>query len=323
MQSERWPVRGEFRISRSTITENQTMTVEINEGEFCGRGECEPHESDSSVVAHAMHTVQALQSEIAAGMGTQELQRRLPSCPARNAIDCALWDLEAKLRGNRVWELLRQPMQDSFETAYTLSIDSPERLAARAKQFAAHHLLKIKLGGSDIDDLACVRAVREARPDARLIVDANGAWTLERLRELAPMMSALGVELIEQPLDPAADDDLRGYSGPVALCADESCIDRASLPQVVGKYQFVNIKLDKTGGLTEALALASAARAADLRIMVGCMVGTSLAMAPATLIAQFAEFVDLDGPILLERDRSPSITYREGRIFLPPRDLWG
>jgi len=323
VQSERWPLRGEFRISRESFTYSIMVTVEIHDGEHVGRGECEPHESDLTAIGPVMASICALEHDLERGLTREQLATRLPAGPARNAIDCALWDLEAKRSGKRVWELAQVATREQVETAFTVGIDSPEAMAAKAVEFAQARLIKIKLGGQDSVDLERVRAIRQARPDARLIVDANGGWTLPRLAQLAPELAQLQVKLIEQPLPPGQDDGLEGYRSPVPLCADESCLDRGSLPHVRGRYQYINIKLDKTGGLTEALALARAAQADGIGVMVGCMVGTSLAMGPAMLIAQLAEFVDLDGPVLLAEDRPAGLVYESGQVSLPRRELWG
>ena len=248
----------------------------------------------------------------------------LPAGPARNALDCALWDLMAKRSGQRAWELAGVALSAPVLTAYSIGIDAPDAMAALARERSEHRLLKLKLGdASGETDFARVQAVRAARPDARLIVDANGAWSLARLQTLAPQLAVLSVEMIEQPLPVGHDDALNDYTSPIPLCADESCLDRASLPSLIGRYQAINIKLDKTGGLTEALALKRAARAHGLKIMVGCMVGTSLAMAPALIVAYDADWVDLDGPLLLANDRYPGLVYDDGMIAPPPRELWG
>lgn len=323
LQAERWPIRGQFRISRDTFTHSQMIVVEISDGQHTGRGECEPHESDPAAVEAAMQSIRALEKHITRGLTRETLAQLMPACPARNALDCALWDLEAKQAGRRAWELIGLPVRESSETAFTLGIDTAEAMAQKATRYANWRLLKIKLGGHDDTDLDRVRAIRHARPDARLIVDANGGWTIERLREMAAALKLLGCELIEQPLPRDADDALKYYRSPVPLCADESCLDRSSLAHVIPRYQYINIKLDKTGGLTEAFALVRSAQAAGVGVMVGCMVGTSLAMAPATLIAQHAQFIDLDGPLLLDKDREPGIAYDNGRILLPQRELWG
>ncbi len=240
---------------------------------------------------------------------------------ARNALDCALWDLEAKLAGRRVWQLAGLPEPGPEVTAYTLSLDAPEAMRAAAARNAHRPLLKIKLGGEG--DLARLEAVREGAPGARIIVDANEGWTPEMYTALAPELLRLGVGLVEQPLPAGADAALSEMARPLPVCADESCHDRASLAGLPGRYDMVNIKLDKTGGLTEALALRDAARVAGLGVMVGCMVGTSLAMAPAVLVAQGAAVTDLDGPLLLARDRVPGLRYDERGVHPAAPELWG
>jgi len=240
---------------------------------------------------------------------------------ARNALDVALWDLEAKRSGSSVWALAGIAEPHPVVTAYTLSVDTPERMAAAAREEAHRPLLKLKLTGAG--DLERVRAVRAGAPQATLIVDANEAWTLDHLRDYAPALAALGVALIEQPLPAGQDAALAGLPRPVPLCADESCHTSADLAALAGRYDYVNIKLDKTGGLTEGLRLLHAARAQGFKIMVGCMIGSSLAMAPAMLLAQDAEFVDLDAPLLLARDRQPGLRYEGSTVYPPKPNLWG
>jgi len=245
----------------------------------------------------------------------------MPAGGARNAVDCALWDLEAKRTGKRVWDLAGFASVRPITTDHTIGIDTPEVMAQIGAALHRYPVLKLKLCGQD--DLDRVLAVRAARPDAILIVDANQAWTERDLEELAPKFAQIGVKLIEQPLPAGKDDALLNYAHPVPLCADESCQTTESLPGLVGKYQYVNIKLDKTGGLTEALRLASEAARQHFKLMVGCMGGSSLSMAPGFVIAQLCEFVDLDGPLLAARDVSPSIQYDGGRMYPPERALWG
>ena len=242
---------------------------------------------------------------------------------ARNGLDCALIDLEAKISGRRAFELLGLPAPVPVKTAFTLSLDSPENMGKAAMDASGkgYGLLKLKIAGGG--DLARVEAVRAAAPAARLIVDANEGWTPDDLTNLAPALARLGVALIEQPLRADADDALIGFHSPVPLCADESCHTRADLPRLAGRYSHINIKLDKAGGLTEAVALARAARDLGLKLMVGCMVSTSLAMAPASLIAGLAEFTDLDGPLLLAEDRDPAMRYERDLLYPPGPDLWG
>lgn len=249
------------------------------------------------------------------------LQDLLPPGAARNAVDCALWDLEAKQAGRRVWEMIAAPAPLPEITAYTLSLDTPAAMRKQAARHAHRPLLKIKLGTPD--DMPRLEAVRAGAPDARIIVDANEGWTAEVYSDLAPHLVRLGVALVEQPVPAGEDDVLLGMARPVPVCADESCHDRGSLPALKGKYDVINIKLDKTGGLTEALALRSEGEALGYRIMVGCMVGSSLAMAPATLVAQGAWITDLDGPLLLAKDRPVPLKYDEQGVYPPDRELWG
>jgi L-alanine-DL-glutamate epimerase-like enolase superfamily enzyme len=322
---ETWPVAGVFRISRGAVTSVEVVVVEVEDEGLVGRGEGCPESRYREGTEGCLEQLESVRAHAEAGLDRDELQDLLPAGAARNALDCALWDLEAKRRDAPAWRVAGLRGMQELVTAYTISLDRPETMGQRAGEAADRPLLKLKLGGEGgaPADVARVAAVRQAAPSARLIVDANEAWTIDQLREVAPRLAELGVELIEQPLPSSADDVLEGYQGAVPLCADESCRDRTSLPGVRGRYQFVNIKLDKTGGLTEALALASAAQAADLRLMVGCMLGTSLAMAPAALIGQRCEFVDLDGPLLLAEDRVPCIRYDRGVMLPAPRELWG
>ncbi|MBF0392955.1 MAG: dipeptide epimerase, partial [Alphaproteobacteria bacterium] len=249
-------------------------------------------------------------------------QRLLPAGAARNALDCAFWDLEAKRRGRRVWELAGLPPPGPVTTAFTLGIDAPAAMAEAARAVSTLPLLKLKMAGDEFD-LDRVKAVRDGAPSARLVVDANEAWDIDRLRQLAPPLAALGVELIEQPLPAAADGPLAGFASPVPLCADESCHDAASLAGLGGRYRMVNVKLDKTGGLTEAFRVRRLAAQAGLGVMVGCMVSTSLAIAPAMLIAQGAAVADLDGPLLLDRDREGGLAFSGALIQPPEQGLWG
>ncbi|MFJ5265591.1 N-acetyl-D-Glu racemase DgcA [Streptomyces sp. NPDC088387] len=305
---EDFPIQGVFRISRGEKTVAQVVTVAISQDGVTGRGEGVPYARYGESVASVCAQIEETRALVEAGMSVGELQSALPAGAARNALDCALWDLTARSTGEGIAALagLPAPLRPVV-TAYTLSLDTPERMEAEARRHAALPVLKVKLGGAG--DLERVEAVRAAAPSARLIADANESWTPEQLRELAPPLRDLGVELIEQPL-PAADDGfLTSYKSPVPLAADESCRDLATLKDVVGKYAFATIKLDKTGGLTEALRLESAARIAGLKTMTGCMVATSLSMAPGVVLAQRTDVVHLDGPLLLARDRDPSLCY--------------
>ena len=318
---ESWPLAGRFAISRGSRTSSETVLVEIGQAGRIGRGECSPYPRYGESVDGVMAAIEALRGRIEAGLGREELQRLLPAGAARNAVDCALWDLEAKLSGRPVWQLAGLSKPRPITTAYTLSLDTAENMGIAARANASRPLLKLKLAGPA--DLDRVRAVHDNAPNARLIVDANEAWTPEIFADLSPRLKPLGVELIEQPFPQSADTPLERLARPVTVCADESCHDRASLSHIAGCYDAVNIKLDKTGGLTEALALKEAARGAGYKLMVGCMLGTSLAMAPALLVAEDAEIVDLDGPLLLARDRAPGLLYTGSEIAPAEAELWG
>jgi L-alanine-DL-glutamate epimerase-like enolase superfamily enzyme len=249
------------------------------------------------------------------------LQALLPAGAARNAVDLAFWDLESKLSGKRHWELAGLPAPQPVTTAYTLSLDTVEVMGRKAAENATRPLLKLKLAGPE--DLDRVAAVRRNAPKARIVVDANEGWTAAQYSALAPMLMELGVEMIEQPLPAGDDAALAGIERPVPVCADESCHDTATLAGLAGRYDMVNIKLDKTGGLTEALKLKAAAEAQGFGIMVGCMLATSLAMAPGVLLAQGVPVVDLDGPLLLAEDRDPALRIEDSLVWPPDAALWG
>jgi len=319
--TEIFPIAGEFAISRGAKTEARTVVVSIRQGASKGQGECVPYARYGETIESVSQTIGELQGEIEAGLTREALQVRLPAGAARNALDCALWDLEAKKKETPVWFLagLREPKP--AVTAFTISLASPNAMAEAAAKEKARPLLKVKLGRAHA--LECAKAVRKAAPDATLIVDANEAWDMAMLAALAPELHALGVALIEQPLPAGEDRALEDYVSPVPLCADESVHDTRSLDALPKGYAAINIKLDKTGGLTEALKLAEAARARNLDIMVGCMVASSLAMAPAFLLARGARFVDLDGPLMLAIDRKPAIRYEDSLMYPPPPMLWG
>lgn len=319
--SESWPIAGSFRISRGVKTSADIVHVTITENGKTGHGECVPYprygESQRSVIAE----ISATRKFIEDGITREGLLTIMPPGAARNAVDCALWDLEAKLTGRSVAALANVAEPGLTITAYTLSLDTPEKMGIAAKAQAHRPLIKLKLAGEQ--DVERVTAVRSNAPKARLIVDANEAWTPQMVEDFSPRLADLGVELIEQPLPAGEDDILAELDRPVPLCADESAHDTATLDDVARLYDFINIKLDKTGGLTEALLLAEAARGFGLGVMVGCMLGTSLGMAPAMLLGSFARFVDLDGPLLLARDRDEGIHF-DGSIMHPPSPaLWG
>jgi len=306
-----------FTISRGSRTEAQVLTVRVSAGGATGRGECVPYARYDETLDSVAVRVEGLPAEL----NRAALHDLLPAGAARNAVDCALWDLEAKQAGKRVWDLAGLPAPGPEVTAYTLSLDAPEAMRAQAAANAHRPLLKIKLGTPD--DMPRLEAVRAGAPEAKIIVDANEGWSADVYADLAPHLARLGVALVEQPLPAGGDDALRGMDRPVPVCADESCHDRASLPALAGKYDVVNIKLDKTGGLTEALALRDAARARGFGIMVGCMVGSSLAMAPAVLVAQGAMVTDLDGPLLLAEDRENALKFDSAGVHPPEAALWG
>jgi L-Ala-D/L-Glu epimerase len=318
---ERWPIEGRFTISRGSKHEAIVVVATVGNGRYSGRGECVPYARYGESVESVVRAIEGCAPPLAQGLDREGLSALLPPGAARNALDCALWDLEAKASGRSAAKLAGLPPLHAVVTALTVSLGSPEEMASRARHVAHHPLLKLKLGGEG--DRERLAAIREAVPDARLIADANEAWRPRDVEFLLTAARAAGVELVEQPLPAGEDELLQRIVRAVPVCADESVHDRASLGTISSRYDAVNIKLDKTGGLTEALATAAAARELGLKIMVGCMVATSLAMAPALLVAQGADWVDLDGPLLLARDRTPGLTYRSGEVLPPPRELWG
>jgi L-alanine-DL-glutamate epimerase-like enolase superfamily enzyme len=316
-----WEFATPFRIAYRVRTHAQTVQVTLEEEGHVGRGEALGVSYHAETVATLLEQLGEVQSDLRRGVSRTDLQKLLPAGGARNAVDCALWDLEAKRAGRRAWELADMPTVRPVTTAYTLGLDTAERMAQAAASSRPYSLLKMKLGGAG--DVERVAAVREARPDAELIVDANQAWNEGQLREFTARFAVLGVKLIEQPLPVGEDDCLTAFESPVPLCADESCQTTESLAALQGKYQYINIKLDKTGGLTEALRLARAAHAGGFRLMVGCMAGSSLSMAPAFIVGQLCEFVDLDGPLLTTADLPNGIRYEGSRMFPPERSFWG
>ncbi len=304
-----------FTISRGSRTEAQVLTVDVEGLGARGVGECVPY-------ARYGETLDSVVAQIEGFDGAwPDLPDALPAGAARNALDCAFWDHAAKRAGKRAWDLLGLPAPKPEITAYTLSLDTPEAMEAQAAKNAHRPLLKIKLGTPD--DMPRLEAVRRGAPDAPIIVDANEGWTAEVYTDLAPHLIRLGVQMVEQPLPAGEDDMLAEIDRPLPVCADESCHDRASLPACKGKYDMVNIKLDKTGGLTEALALKRQAIAEGYGVMVGCMVGSSLAMAPATILAQGVAFTDLDGPLLLAEDRDEPLKFDAAGVHAPAAALWG
>ncbi len=319
---ETWPLVEPFIIARGAKTQACVVTVTLRQhasdgGVVEGRGECVPYARYGETPEATLAAIEAT----GAPTSHADLLRKLPAGAARNALDCALFDLEAKLAGVPIAVLLKRPQPGARETCFTLSLDTPDAMAAAAHRAGNLSLLKLKLGG--VGDEARMRAVRAARPDARLVGDANEAWTVDLLHPLLTVAADCGFETIEQPLPAGDDAALAQRPRAVPVCADESAHVTADIAALAGRYDAVNIKLDKAGGLTEALAMADAARASGLDIMAGSMVSTSLGVAPALLIAQYARWIDLDGPLLLARDRDPRITIRDGIIEPPARALWG
>jgi len=318
---EAWPLAKPFAISRGVKTAADVVVCTIAAGGHVGRGECVPYTRYGETVESVIAAINSALPAVKRGATRAEIAGLLPPGAARNAIDCALWDLEAKQSGISVRERSGLAEPQPATSAYTISLGLPEVMGAAAHEARHRPLLKLKLGA--VSPVACVEAVRKAAPDSRLIADANEGWTAERLRHIAPDLVALGVELVEQPVQAGDEHQLEGWNSPLLLCADESFHTAADIAALPPLYGAVNIKLDKTGGFTEALACLDAARSAKLRIMVGCMVATSLAMAPAALMAGECDYVDLDGPLLLERDRNPGIHFDGSVMQPPPRALWG
>jgi L-Ala-D/L-Glu epimerase len=318
---EHWPIEGNFTISRGAKTEAVVVVAEVTCGHVRGRGECVPYPRYGETADTTLSAILGMTDAMGSGLDRHALQVAIPPSAARNALDCALFDFEAKQRSMRIWDLLGRTAPLPRVTAFTISLGTPEAMAEATTMAAHRPLLKIKLGG-DGDEVR-IAAVRKAAPDCELIVDANEAWTEANLERNLAACAAAGVTLVEQPLPAGKDTALSRIKRPIAVCADESVHDRASLEALRGRYDAINIKLDKTGGLTEALAMADAAAAQGFDIMIGCMVATSLSMAPAMLIAQQARFVDLDGPLLLSRDRDGGLRYDGSLVYPPELGLWG
>jgi len=316
-----WPLAQPFAISRGSRTTAEVVVAEVSDGEFRGRGECVPYPRYGESVDSVVAALESMKSAVFSGLDRRELQRAMPPGAARNALDCAFWDLDAKRNDCRAADLAGIGPLKPLVTAYTLSLGTPERMGEAATAHRHRPLLKLKLTGDG--DLERVEAVRRGAPASRLIVDANEGWTPRHFADLTPALARLGVELIEQPLPAGDDGALAELPHPVPVCADESCHTAEDLDRLVGRYDSVNIKLDKTGGLTEALALAQAAKERGFAIMVGCMIGTSLAMAPAVLVGQQASVVDLDAPLLLASDRQPGLRYDGSTLYPPEPALWG
>lgn len=315
------PLHSPFRISRGVKHAADVIVIEISQGNCTGRGESVPYARYGESVASVLDEMEALRKELCAGMGRDELQARLHPGAARNAIDAALWDLESKLTGVPVWARLARAPRMPVVTALTVSLDTPDAMEQAASRIADAKLIKVKL---DADDPASrIEAVRRAAPSAQLIVDPNESWTLDILHDTLPALERAGVDLIEQPLPAIGDADLAGFSSRIPICADEACHTSADLPRLLDRYQAINIKLDKTGGLTEAWRLLRAARTQGFRIMVGCMVGSSLGIAPALEIAREAEFIDLDGPLWLKNDHADGVKLQDGLLAPPAPGFWG
>ena len=325
LSREHWPIAGSFVISRGARTETVVVVAELADGKSRGRGECVPYARYGENVDGVIAAIEAMRAPLAAGLDRRALQQAMPPGAARNALDCAFWDLEAKRSGRPVHELAGLGAPHVLTTAYTISLGLPATMAAAAAKAATRALLKIKLGGNDDHggDPARIAAVRAAAPHATLIVDANEGWNEGNLAANLAACAQAGVLLVEQPLPDGGDQALASIKRPIPVCADESAHDRSSLPALVRKYDAVNIKLDKAGGLTEALAMAGEAQRLGFAVMAGCMVATSLAMAPAMLLAQQAQYVDLDGPLLLAKDRPEGLRYEGSRVYPPTAALWG
>ncbi len=318
--AESWPIETPFRTARGASAEARIVVATISNGEFTGRGEAAP-------ISRYQQTVESVLSQInsikhAPNLDRQTLQDLLPEGAARNALDCAFWDLEAKTSGKRIWELANLEIAPQIVTSLTISLNTPSVMADVAKKNADAPILKLKLGG-DSSDFDRVEAVHRFAPRARLFIDANESWSPVFYSTIVPKLTTLGVELIEQPFPAGADDALATLEHPIPVCADESCHTSTDLSRLANRYQMINVKLDKTGGLTEAIHLVSAARQSGLKLLFGCMVGTSLGMAPARILVGASDFADLDGPLLLAQDRPNGLSYRNGKIGLPDRELWG
>lgn len=316
-----WPLASPFRISRGVKHSAEVVMVEIAQDGCRGRGESVPYARYGETVESVLQQIEDVREALAQGASRAQLATLLPAGAARNAVDAALWDLDAQLAGTSVWSLLRLAPPQVLTTALTVSLDTPERMGEAAARLASARLVKAKVDASA--PVAQIEAVRRAVPDARLIVDPNESWNIDLLRELQPALASFNVSLVEQPLPAADDDALEGFEPAVPICADESCHVAADLPRLRGRYQAVNIKLDKTGGLTEALALRAAARASGFQVMVGCMVCSSLGVAPAFLVARGADFVDLDGPLWLKADHDGGVRSHNGALQPAVAGFWG
>ena len=322
VRRESWPLAKPFTISRGTKTTADVVVVELaGEDGAKGWAECVPYPRYDETVDGVIAQIEEQAGRIQAGLNRDDLNASMPSGAARNALDCALWDLEAKQTGNRVWDLAGLPDPKPCVTAETIGIDTPDVMGAAARELSHAPLLKVKLGPENV--VTSMAAVRENAPTSRLIVDPNEGWTLDILSDVARPLADLGVEMLEQPLPAGEDGALVDFESPIPLCADEACHTADGLPALKAKYQMINVKLDKTGGLTEAIHLTRAATELGFGVMIGCMVGTSLAMAPATLLGAYAKFVDLDGPLLMKQDRDHGLEFTDGMVNAPEAALWG
>ena len=319
-KEEIWPLKQPFRISRGSRTEARVIVVTVSDGKHTGRGEGVPLARYSQNTASVLAQIESIKGEN--NLDRQGLQDLLPAGAARNALDCALWDLEAKASAKRVWELANITTVPEVETSFTISLDAPQKMGEAANANANLPILKLKLGGDNLD-VTRVEAVRDAAPAARLLVDANESWSPEHYQTIVPALKQLGVEVIEQPFPASTDEVLETLDHPVPVCADESCHTTSDLSRLTNRYEVVNVKLDKTGGLTEALRLCSRAAESGFKLLIGCMACTSLAIAPVRLLASVADYIDLDGPLLLAGDRLNGLTYRNGKVGMPHRQLWG
>lgn len=323
-RQESFPLERRFSIARGSKVAAEVVLVEITEASRRGRGECVPYARYGETIESVIAAVEAIAPSIETGMlNRRGLQRALPPGAARNALDLALWDFDAKRTQSSVWQMAGLDMPHRLVSAYTISLDTPEAMAAAAQEESHRPLLKLKLGGADGADMARLDAVRAAAPRCRLIVDVNEGWDVATLVRHMPHLRDAQVELVEQPVPQADDEALAGIKHLVPLCADESCHTAADLPALAGRYDVVNVKLDKAGGLTAALELMDQAAVMGLKTMVGCMVGSSLGTAPAVLLGQSADWIDLDAPLLLARDRQPGLRY-DGSVVYPANvGLWG
>ncbi|WP_045836307.1 N-acetyl-D-Glu racemase DgcA [Hyphomicrobium sp. 99] len=317
-RGETWPLKEAFVISRGAKTAAEVVVVTISDGEHRGRGEAVPYARYGETVSGVLDDIRRVAGHVST---RTNLATYLKPGAALNALDCAFWDFESKCTGVRVAELAALAPPVAKATSFTLSLDAPATMADKAAQVPHLSLLKLKLGGPGDGDR--MRAVRAARPDARLLVDANEAWTIDTIENLISVAAECGIELIEQPLPADQDEALRGIDRTVPICADESVHTAADIPRLAALYDAVNVKLDKAGGLTGAIALVREARRHDLKIMVGSMVATSLAVAPAMLLASEADWIDLDGPLLLAHDREHGLRVENGIIYPPEPELWG